>query len=430
MTDMKILFENVMLPALSAGERRFVTVEDARISAIDTVRPKGDFDRVIAGEGKLLMPGFVNAHTHAAMTLFRGYGADLPLHRWLTERIFPAEDRLTERAVEVGTRLSVAEMLAAGVTSFSDMYFFCDATARVVAETGIKANISRSVVSFDDSADYSKDERVLEALSLYERWNGAEDGRILVDLSLHAEYTNRLPAVAYMADRAAALGTRVHIHLSETEKEHAECIERHGVTPTGFFLRGGLLNVPVVAAHGVYLTDEDRAVLATHGASVVHNPVSNLKLGSGIMPLEATMAAGVNVALGTDGASSNNRLDLLRELQTALLLVKGTTRRPDCLTAEAAVALATENGARAQGRADVGRVAVGARADLILLDLTAPHNLPVVTPEASLCYSATSSDVCLTMVDGRILYENGEFYTLDVEKLKAEFNDICAHYFD
>ena len=148
------------------------------------------------------------------------------------------------------------------------------------------------------------------------------------------------------------------------------------------------------------------------------------------MPLEATMAAGVNVALGTDGASSNNRLDLLRELQTALLLAKGTTRRPDCLTAEAAVALATENGARAQGRRDTGRVAVGARADLALFDLSRPHNLPVVTPEASLCYSAASSDVCLTMVDGRILYENGEFYTLDVEKLKEEFNDTCAHYFD
>ena len=202
------------------------------------------------------------------------------------------------------------------------------------------------------------------------------------------------------------------------------------MTPTGFFLQNGLLEVPVVAAHCVYLTDEDRAILASHGATAVHNPISNLKLGSGVMPLSDTLAAGVNVALGTDGAASNNRLDLLREMQTALLLAKGTTGRPDCLTAASAIPLATENGARAQGRPDTGRIAVGARADLILLDLTAPHNLPVVTPEASLCYSATSSDVCLTMVDGRILYENGEFYTLDVEKLKAEFNDICAHYFD
>ncbi|MBO7292669.1 MAG: amidohydrolase family protein, partial [Clostridia bacterium] len=188
--------------------------------------------------------------------------------------------------------------------------------------------------------------------------------------------------------------------------------------------------VPVVAAHCVYLTDEDRAILASHGATAVHNPISNLKLGSGVMPLADTLAAGVNVALGTDGAASNNRLDLLREMQTALLLAKGTTGRPDCLTAVEAIPLATENGARAQGRSDTGRIAVGARADLALLDLRGAHNLPVVTPAGALAYSAAAADVCLTMADGRILYENGEFYALDVEKLKAEFAEMRAHYFD
>lgn len=427
---MKILFDSVWLPDASADERFFVTVEDAYITAVDTERPKGCFDRVIDGKNRLLSPGLVNAHTHAAMTLFRGYGEDLPLDRWLNERIFPAEDRLTPYAVELGTKLSIAEMLAGGITSFSDMYFFCDATARAIAESGIKANISRSVVSFDDHADYAKDPRVLEGIALFDEWNGAEDGRILVDLSLHAEYTNRGAAVSYMASAAARLGTRVHIHLSETAKEHAECIGRHGVTPTGFFLKYGLFDVPVVAAHCVYLTDEDRAILASHGASAVHNPISNLKLGSGIMPLDVTLSAGVNVALGTDGASSNNRLDLLREMQTALLLSKGTTGAPDRVCAADAFRLAAENGARAQGRTDTGKIAVGYRADLALFDLGAPHNLPVVTPLGALAYSASSSDVCLTMVDGRILYENGEFNTLDVEKLKKEFSDMRAHYFD
>lgn len=427
---MKILFDSVWLPGFSSEERFFVTVEDAYITAIDTVRPRGVYERVVDGKNRLLSPGLVNAHTHAAMTLFRGYGEDLPLDRWLNERIFPAEDRLTEHAVALGTKLSIAEMLAAGITSFSDMYFFCDATARVVAETGIKANLSRSVVSFDDGADYAKDPRVLEGISLFEEWNGAEGGRILIDLSLHAEYTNRGAAVSYMADAAARLGTRVHIHLSETAKEHAECIGRHGVTPTGFFLKHGLFNVPVVAAHCVYLTDEDRAILASFGASAVHNPISNLKLGSGIMPLDVMLSAGVNVALGTDGAASNNRLDLLREMQTALLLSKGTTGAPDRVRAEDALCLATENGARAQGRADTGKIAVGYRADLALFDLSAPHNLPVVTPMGALAYSAASSDVCLTMVDGRILYENGEFNTLDVEKLKREFCEMRSHYFD
>ena len=427
---MKILFDSVWLPGFSSEERFFVTVEDAYITAIDTVRPRGVYERVVDGKNRLLSPGLVNAHTHAAMTLFRGYGEDLPLDRWLNERIFPAEDRLTEHAVALGTKLSIAEMLAAGITSFSDMYFFCDATARVVAETGIKANLSRSVVSFDDGADYAKDPRVLEGISLFEEWNGAEGGRILIDLSLHAEYTNRGAAVSYMADAAARLGTRVHIHLSETAKEHAECIGRHGVTPTGFFLKHGLFDVPVVAAHCVYLTDEDRAILASFGASAVHNPISNLKLGSGIMPLDVMLSAGVNVALGTDGAASNNRLDLLREMQTALLLSKGTTGAPDRVRAEDALCLATENGARAQGRADTGKIAVGYRADLALFDLSAPHNLPVVTPMGALAYSAASSDVCLTMVDGRILYENGEFNTLDVEKLKREFCEMRSHYFD
>lgn len=427
---MKLLFDNVMLCGLAPHEGRYVTVEGGYITAIDSVRPAGEFDRVISGAGRLLIPGLVNAHTHAAMTLFRGYGEDLPLDRWLGERIFPAEDRLTDRAVYLGTMLSIAEMLAAGITSFSDMYFFCDATARAVAECGIKANLSRSIVSFDEGADYTSDARVCEGIGLFREWNGAEDGRILVDLSLHAEYTNCAAAVRTVAEAAGKLGTRVHIHLSETEKEHRECIGRHGVTPTGFFLQNGLLDHPVVAAHCVHLTEEDRAVLAAHGATAVHNPISNLKLGSGVMPLIKTQAAGVNVALGTDGAASNNRLDVLRELQTALLLAKGMSGQPDCITAGEALALATENGARAQGRADTGRIAVGARADLALLDLRGVHNMPLETPEAALCYSAAASDVCMTVVDGRILYENGAFSTLDVEKLKKEFAEMRAHYFD
>ncbi len=427
---MKILFDSVMLPPPFPAVPHFVTVEGRYITAIETVRKADEYDRVIAGEGCLLTPGLVNAHTHAAMTLFRGYGEDLPLDRWLNERIFPAEDRLTETAVYLGTKLSIAEMLRGGVTSFSDMYFFCDATARAVAECGIKANLSRSIVSFDENADYTADPRVLEGISLFREWNGAEDGRILVDLSLHAEYTNKAAAVRTVAEEAARLGTRVHIHLSETAKEHNECLARHGVTPTGFFLQNGLFGVPVTAAHCVHLTAEDRAILAADGATAVHNPISNLKLGSGVMPLDLMLADGVNVALGTDGAASNNRLDLLREMQTALLLAKGTTGRPDCLTAADALPLATANGARAQGRSDTGRLAVGACADLALFDLTGIHNLPLVASEATLAYSAAATDVRMTVVDGRILYENGEFCALDVEKLKAEFAEMRAHYFD
>ncbi len=425
---MTVLFEKVALP--QQGDGWYVLVSGNKIASITKERPKGDFDKTVFGEGCLLTPGLCNAHTHTAMTVLRGYGEDLPLGRWLTERIFPAEDRLTERAVYLGSKLAIAEMISGGVTSFSDMYFFCDATARAVYESGIKANLSRSIVSFDENADPAADERVLESLALYREWNGEADGRILIDFSLHAEYTNKAPMVRYMAEQTAKHKTRMQIHLSETEKEHRECIGRYGVTPTVFFKRNRLFEVPVTCAHGVYLTDADREILAEGGATVVHNPISNLKLGSGIMPLAKTISSGVRVALGTDGAASNNRLDLLREMQTALLLQKGVSGDPESIKASDGLGLASENGYLSQGRADCGRIAVGCRADLALFRLSSLSNLPNVDPSVSLAYSASAADTALCMADGRILYENGVFTTLDVEKLKYEFLDMRAHYFD
>lgn len=425
---MRILFQDVLL--FGRDGRFFVATEDKKIAYVGKECPEGRFDRVIQANGKLLSPAFCNAHTHAAMTIFRGYGEDLPLSRWLEERIFPAEDRLNEEAVLLASRLAAAEMIAGGTVSFSDMYFFCDATARAVAESGMKANLSRSIVSFSDGNDYEADPRCREALNLFSEWNGACDGRILVDLSLHAEYTNRPGTVRWVAEQAARLGTRVQIHLSETEKEHRECIVRHGVTPTGFFFQNGLFEVPVSCAHGVWLTDEDRAILASHGAGVVHNPVSNLKLGSGIMPLRRTLDAGVRVALGTDGAASNNRLDILREMQTALLLQKGFSHDPASISAAEGLSLLSENGFLLQGRTDSGRIDPGFRADLCLIRTDTLNGLPDGCPETLLAYSASAADVVLTMADGRILYENGVFTTLDEEKLKYEFRQMREHYFD
>lgn len=407
-----------------------MATEEKKIAYVGKERPAGIFNRVIKANGALLCPAFCNAHTHAAMTIFRGYGEDLPLSRWLEERIFPAEDRLTGEAVLLASRMAAAEMIAGGTVSFSDMYFFCDETARAVAESGMKANLSRSLVSFSDDIRPEHDPRFREALALFSEWNQACDGRIRVDFSLHAEYTNRGSAVRWVAEQAARLGARVQIHLSETEKEHRESIARHGVTPTGFFLQNGLFDVPVCCAHGVWLTDEDRAILAAHGAGVVHNPVSNLKLGSGIMPLRKTMDAGVLVALGTDGAASNNRLDVLREMQTALLLQKGVSRDPSSVTAAEGIALLSENGFRLQGREESGRIEPGFCADLCLVRADTLHALPDDCPETLLAYSASAADVALTMADGRILYENGVFTTLDEEKLKYEFCKMREHYFD
>lgn len=429
---MKTIFKNAtLLPEYGYKNRPlFVTVENKRITEISEICPDLSGAEVVECNKNLLMPAFYNAHCHAAMTLFRGYGEDLPLQRWLEERIFPAEDRLTYQSVYVATKLAIAEMLRNGIASFSDMYMFEDAVAEAVLECGIKANLSRSIVSFDPNADIRADHRFAESCDLAKRYHMAEDGRLRIDFSLHAEYTNTPSACRSVGEYAKEHGFGIQLHLSETEKEHMECIGRHGKTPTAFFLDCGILETPVTAAHGVWLTDSDISILAQKRATVVHNPVSNLKLGSGVAPLRKLLDAGVNVALGTDGVASNNRLDLLREMQTAAILHKGVSRDPAITVAAEMLPLATRNGALSQGRTDCGRTEVGRRADLILIDRHSIHNMPNYDDYAMLSYSADRSDVLLTMVDGRILYRNGEYTFMDEERLKREAQEVFAHYFD
>ncbi len=428
---MKTVFKHAtLLPEHGYAGEVFLTVENGRIADIATVCPDTTGCDVVDCGGNLLIPAFYNAHCHAAMTLFRGYGEDLPLQRWLEERIFPAEERLTDRSVYVATKLAIAEMLRNGVVSFSDMYMFEESVARAVLETGIKANLSRSLVSFDPTADIRRDSRFAEVESLARNYHMAGDGRIVTELSLHAEYTNTEKTCRIIADYARETGYGMQIHLSETEKEHRECIGRHGMTPTEFFLDTGVLDARTTAAHCVWVSDSDIAILAEKGVSVAHNPVSNLKLGSGVMPLRRMLDAGVNVALGTDGVASNNRLDVLREMQTAAILHKGVSRDPAITIASEMLALATKNGALAQGRADCGEIKLGNRADLVLIDRHSLHNMPSYDDYAMLAYSADRSDVLLTMVDGRILYRNGEYTSIDEEQLRFEANEVFSHYFD
>ncbi len=429
---MKTIIKNVtLLPDTGYTDGAYcVTVEDKCIRSIAKEMPGATCAEVIDAKGNLLMPGFYNAHCHAAMTLFRGYGEDLPLQRWLNERIFPAEDRLNYNNVLIASKLAIAEMLKSGIVSFSDMYMFEDAVAEAVLETGMKANLSRALVSFDPSAELKNDSRFLEAKRLVSDYHNSGEGRVLVDFSLHAEYTNVPHYTAAVADYTAANGLRMHIHLSETEKEHLECIGRHKKTPTQFFNDLGVLEAPTTAAHCVWVSDDDIAILAEKGVSAVHNPVSNLKLGSGVMPLQKLLAAGVNVAFGTDGVASNNRLDILREMQTAAILHKGVQLDPTATTASQMPVMATKNGALAQGRTDCGEIKIGARADLILIDRTSIHNMPCFDDYGMLCYSAERSDVLMTMVDGRILYRNGAYTLIDEERLRFEAQEVFAHYFD
>mgnify|MGYP004636300469 FL=1 len=430
---MKILLKNAtLLPEYGYGARPVsVGIRNRKIAGV-WEGENADFraEETVDCGGNLLMPAFCNTHCHAAMTLFRGYGEDLPLQEWLETRIFPAEEKLTFRAVYHASMLAIAEMLRHGIASFSDMYMFEDATAEAVLATGIKANLSRSLVSFDPDIDMAKESRTVEAVRLAEWYHGCDEGRLRVDFSLHAEYTNVPRACEYVAELARRFRTGMQIHLSETEREHSECMARWGKTPTGFFRDTGVLDVPTTAAHCVWVTDDDIAVLAEKGVTVAHNPVSNLKLGSGVAPLRRLLDAGVNVALGTDGAASNNRLDILRELQTAALIHKGVNRNPAILRAEELVPLATVNGMRAQGRPDSGRVEKGFLADLILIDRQSLHNQPCCDDYAMLAFSADAGDVKMTMVDGRILWQNGAYTSIDEERLRYDSHQTFSHYFD
>lgn len=428
---MKTLLKNAtLLPEYGFGSKWVnIVVDDRKITEITEKMPDIEADQTVDCQSNLLLPGFYNTHCHAAMTLFRGYGEDLPLQRWLEERIFPAEDRLTYESVYVASKFAIAEMLRAGIVSFTDMYMFEDATSEAVLETGIKANLSRCIVSFDPNANMKEDQRVRESLDLVRRYHNADGGRLKIDLSLHAEYTNVPHACQYVGELAKENGLLMQLHLSETEKEHNECIARHGKTPARFFADLGVFDAPTSAAHCVWVTDEDIDILAEKGVTAVHNPISNLKLGSGVMPIRKMLDRGVRVAFGTDGVASNNRLDLLRDYQTAAILHKGVSRDPASVTASELFPLLTQNGAAAQGRAHCGRIEVGAYADLILLDRTALHNIPCYDDYAMLAYSACASDIKMTMVNGRILYSNGEYTSIDEERLCFDFGRVLSHYF-
>ena len=428
---MSILFKNVNLPEFCGYDTTVnILVKDKIISYIGKEIPKEKADRVIEGDGNLLLPAFYNTHCHSAMTLFRGYGDDLPLGRWLHEKIFPAEEKLTSESVYYGSMLAIAEMIRNGTVSFSDMYFFLDDTARAVEESGVKANLSRSIVSFDPDIDCENDPRIKESIEVFDRLHGKADGRIKIDMSLHAEYTNVAKCCRYVGALAKERNTGIQVHISETASEHDECITRHGVTPTRFFLENGVLDVPVTAAHSVWVDDSDIAIMAEKGVSVAHNPVSNLKLGSGIMPYKKMKDAGVNITLGTDGAASNNRLSVLREMQVAALIHKGNDLDPSVTLAGDMIKVATKNGAIAQGREDCGEIKVGMKADMLLVDMSAINNIPSYSFESAVCYAMTEENILMTVCDGNILYENHAYTTIDEERLKSEARRVISHYFD
>ena len=405
----------------------YVGISGQKIAYLGEKAPAESAARIIDGSRRLLMPGLINSHSHLPMTLLRGYADDFSLQEWLFNHVLPAEGRLDERCIKAGIGLGIAECLRFGVTSYTDMYFHLPRIAEAVLESGVKANITNALVCLDmDNFDFEKDrgtQEIRQILSSYKNSGGGrlEDGRLIVEAGIHAEYTSAPAAWQKSLAFAAENDLRMQIHLSETETEHNNCLKKYGKTPAEILNEYGVFSRKTTAAHCCWLNETDIDILAANNVTAAHCPVSNLKLSAGIAPVAKMLRRGVNVTLGTDGVCSNNNHDMFEEIKTAALLQKYIVGDPSVLPAYEALKLATVNGAAGQGREnECGKISIGYDADLIMLNLDAPHLFPLNDPCAAVVYAAKGSDVCLTMVRGKILYENGEHKTIDMEKIRHE----------
>ena len=402
-------------------ENMYVGVEKGKIDYIGPKRPPHDYGEEYNGKGRLLMPGFFNAHAHSPMALMRGYAENMKLQDWLFKRVFPFEAKLTGNAVYWGTLLCMAESMRFGIVSTSDMYYFMPDMSKAVLDSGCKANISRAIVSIDGSEDFDSYPSVDELKVAAKVFNGADNGRIKIDASLHAEYTSNQTIASKLADLTKKLGLNMQVHVAETKQEAEECKERHeGRSAVKYLADCGILDPVTTAAHCVWLDDEDYAILREKNVTVATNPCSNLKLASGICDVARLLKEGVNVAIGTDSVSSNNSLDFLQEIKTMALISKVEAEDPTVITPKQALYAATRGGAEAQGRFDTGLLKQGYKADLIVMRTDVPNMHPVHSMLNNVVYSASGSDIVLTMVDGKVLYRDGEYMTIDIEQAITE----------
>ncbi len=400
-----ILMENGLIAALGKG-----LVYDTAVT------------EVVDGKHLLALPGFVNTHTHIAMTVLRGYGGDQDLATWLNEFIWPAEARLSDDDVYWGSALALLEMTAAGVTTIADMYDHMEAVAKIVAESGLRANLCRGMIGFADADRHS----LRENDDLFDRWHGAENGRIRVWYGPHATNTCEPDYLREVAARAHEKASGIHIHVSETKAEFDDIQKKFGKTPVALAADCGLFDGPAMIAHGVWLTDEDISLLKKYNVAVAHNPASNMKLASGQARVVDLRQAGVPVGIGTDGASSNNRLSVLHDAQLAALMHKLRDLDPTAVSAKDALTMATIEGARAlQWSDEVGSLAVGKAADIVCFDMDKPWLVPNFDPISTIVYAARSDDVSRVYASGELLYKNGEWTKLDAERICYEANTVA-----
>jgi 5-methylthioadenosine/S-adenosylhomocysteine deaminase len=397
-----------------------LAVADGRIAAL---LPRAEAEAQISAAkvldlpGHVLIPGLVNAHTHSPMTLLRGLADDLPLMTWLHEHIWPAEGRWVDQEfVADGTRLAALEMLRGGITCFNDMYFHAEVTARVCAEAGMRLLAGMIVVDFPTRYAADADEYLRRGLELFEHYR--DHSLVRPAFAPHSTYAVSEAALARVRTLADELDVQVHIHLHETRDEVLQVLREHGERPIARLDRLGLLGPQLIAVHMTQLEDEEIRRFAETGAHVVHCPESNLKLASGFCPVYDLLAAGVNVALGTDGAASNNDLNLFGEMRTAALLAKGVASLASAVPAEQALRMATLSGASALGLdAEIGSLEVGKAADIVAVDLADPHTQPLYHPCSQLVYAASSHQARHVWIRGRQVLRDGAPLTLDPEAI-------------
>lgn len=398
-----------------------VRIEDGIITHVGGDAPQ-HADQVIEAGGDILMPGFVNAHTHTPMTLLRGLGDDLPLEEWLRTRIWPAERHLTRDLVELGTQLALLEMARTGTVAFNDMYFFSDTTARAAADAGMRAHVGATLIDFD-TAELKKDQQEPNARRFIREWG--EHPLITPTISPHSTYMCSGDTLEQVRRLREELDVQMHTHCSETRFEVQDVMTKHGARPVEVLRRAGVLKDSILA-HCGWVTKDEVRTLGAHGAHVAHCPVSNMKLATGgTMPLLEMWEAGVHVGLGTDGAASNNTLDVLESTKYAALIQK--QHRWDAPAAPAARVLeaATLGGRRAL-RLSAGGIAPGELADLALVSAKAPHMRPAHDPASTLVYCASGSDVRATIVAGRLLYLDGAWPTMDAPRILQRADEAGA----
>lgn len=411
------------------GEKFYVSnkdilIEDKIISKIkDEISIDLDIvDKVIDGNNKFVIPGMINSHTHSYMSLFRNHADDLGFNDWLFNNILPLEDKLARKDAYWGSMLSIMEMINTGTTSFVDMYMFINQTCKAVEESGIRAFLSRGLVGNDNDIDGIK--RLEEAKNEIKDWK-SRCSRIEFMFAPHAPYTCSPKYLQKVLEEAKTFELPINIHLSESRNEYRNIKEKYGMSPTEYIERQGIFGLNTLAAHCVYMSDNDIEILSKNNVTVVTNPISNMKLANGFAPINRLLNKNINVTVGTDGAASNNNLNIFKELQSLTLIHKGVYEDPLMINANQALRMATVNAAKFFRKEDeIGLINEGMKADLAIIDIDRPNFYPKSNLVSAMVYSMLGNEVITTIIDGKVIMENKEFLTIDEEKIKYNVNKI------